>query len=121
MPHPAATRARSPSDRSRPSTGPVSGWICGAPCSPSAAARATRTPLGIATLAVRQTAGGSVRAAAWGPGATWALEQVPALCGAHDDATGFDASRHPLVEESHRRNGDLRLSRTDLVFDALAG
>jgi 3-methyladenine DNA glycosylase/8-oxoguanine DNA glycosylase len=45
---------------------------------------------------------------------------VPALCGANDDAAGFDASPHPLVHEAHRRNPDLRLSRTDLVFDALA-
>jgi len=82
--------------------------------------RASRTPQGVATLALRQTAGGSIRAAAWGPGAPWALEQVPALCGAHDDATGFDASAHPLVEEAHRRSPDLRLSRTDLVFEALA-
>ncbi|WP_439592786.1 DNA-3-methyladenine glycosylase family protein [Microbacterium sp.] len=82
--------------------------------------RTSRTPLGIATIALRQTAGGSVRAAAWGPGAGWALAQVPALCGSQDDPSGFDASRHPLVAEAHRRNADLRLSRTDLVFDALA-
>lgn len=81
--------------------------------------RVSRTPLGVATLAVRQRADGSVRAAAWGPGATWALDQLPALCGAHDDPEGFDASRHPSVAEWHRRHPDLRIGRTDLVFDAL--
>lgn len=83
--------------------------------------RASRTPEGIATLALRETGAGAVRAAAWGPGAAWALGQIPALCGAHDDLDGFDAARHPLVAEAHRRNPGLRLSRTDLVFDALAG
>ncbi|MFX5610799.1 hypothetical protein ABTD85_20470, partial [Acinetobacter baumannii] len=49
----------------------------------------------------------------------WALEQLPALCGALDDPDGFDASRHPSVAEWHRRHPDLRIGRTDLVFDAL--
>jgi 3-methyladenine DNA glycosylase/8-oxoguanine DNA glycosylase len=83
--------------------------------------RAARTPEGIATLALRETSPGTIRAAAWGEGAGWALAQVPALCGAHDDLAGFDAARHPLVAAAHRRNPGLRLSRTDLVFDALAG
>ena len=81
--------------------------------------RASRTPEGIATLALREA--GAVRAAAWGPGAAWALAQLPALCGAQDDLDGFDAGRHPLIADAHRRNPGLRLSRTDLVFDALAG
>ncbi|WP_295791275.1 DNA-3-methyladenine glycosylase [uncultured Microbacterium sp.] len=81
--------------------------------------RVSRTPLGVATLALRRSIDGTVRAAAWGPGAEWALAQVPALCGAHDDPEGFDASRHPSVAEWHRRHPDLRIGRTDLVFDAL--
>lgn len=83
--------------------------------------RASRTPDGVATLALRQSADGSVRGAAWGPGAPWALEQLPALCGSRDDPSTFDGSRHPLIAEAHRRNPGLRLGRTDLVFDALAG
>ncbi len=82
--------------------------------------RASRTPEGVATLALRETSPGVVRAAAWGPGSPWALAQVPALCGGLDDPCGFDATRHPLVAEVHRRNPGLRLGRTDLVFDALA-
>ncbi|TLF24979.1 DNA-3-methyladenine glycosylase 2 family protein, partial [Microbacterium sp. 5K110] len=81
--------------------------------------RVSRTPDGVATLALRRTADGTVRAAAWGPGADWALDQLPALCGASDDPDGFDASRHPSVAEWHRRHPDLRIGRTDLVFDAL--
>ncbi|KRB36493.1 DNA-3-methyladenine glycosylase family protein [Microbacterium sp. Root180] len=82
--------------------------------------RASRTPEGIATLAVRETHPGVVRAAAWGPGREWALGQLPALCGADDDATTFDAARHPLIAEAHRRNPGLRLGASGLVFDALA-
>ncbi|GAA3765423.1 DNA-3-methyladenine glycosylase [Microbacterium kribbense] len=83
--------------------------------------RASRTPSGVATLALREASPGVIRAAAWGDGREWALAQVPALCGAHDDLTGFDASRHPLIAHAHHRNPGLRLSRTELVFDALAG
>lgn len=81
--------------------------------------RAMRTPLGPATLALRMI-GGEVRATAWGPGSGPALELVPALCGAHDDAGDFDPSHHPLIADSARRHPGLRLTRTDEVFDALA-
>ena len=83
--------------------------------------RVSRTPTGVATLALRGSLDGTVHAAAWGPGAAWAIDQLPALCGAHDDLDGFDASRHPSVAEWHRRHPDLRIGRTDLVFDALVG
>jgi 3-methyladenine DNA glycosylase/8-oxoguanine DNA glycosylase len=82
--------------------------------------RASRTPEGIATVALRTLGRTAVRAAAWGPGAAWALAQLPGLCGADDDTDGFDPSRHPLVAAAHHRNPGLRLGRTDLVFDALA-
>ena len=81
---------------------------------------AMRTPHGPATLALRMS-GGEVHATAWGPGSGFALECVPALCGAHDDPAGFDAACHPLIAEAHRRHPGLRLTRTDEVFDALAG
>lgn len=83
--------------------------------------RACRTPDGVATLALSQRPDGTVRAAAWGPGREWALAQFPALCGATDDPSEFDASRHPVVARAARRHPGLRLGRTDLVFDALAG
>ncbi|EPD84803.1 MAG: 3-methyladenine DNA glycosylase [Microbacterium sp. 69-7] len=80
--------------------------------------RATRTPEGVATLALRIDRD-RVRAAAWGAGAAWTLEQLPRLCGADDDPAGFEPHRHPLISDTHHRHGDLRLGRTDLVFDAL--
>lgn len=82
--------------------------------------RASLTPEGVATLAIRQTASGVVRGAAWGPGAAWALDQLPALCGARDDPTGFEPGIHPLIANAHHRTPGLRLSRTDLAFEALA-
>ena len=82
--------------------------------------RVSRTPAGVSTLAIREVSRGVIRAAAWGPGAGVALERLPALCGADDDPTGFDGSRHPLVSEVHRRNPGLRIGRTGDVFDAFA-
>lgn len=79
-----------------------------------------RTAAGIATLALRGSSG-EVRAAAWGPGAEEALARVPALCGALDEPDGFDPSAHPLLAEAARRHPGARLTRTDAVFDALAG
>ncbi|MGC5170570.1 DNA-3-methyladenine glycosylase family protein [Micromonospora sp. DT81.3] len=82
--------------------------------------RASRTPDGIATVALREVSRGAIRIAAWGPGAEWALDQAPALCGARDDAASFDPGGNPLVRDAHHRNPGLRLGRTDIVFDTLA-
>ncbi|MDX2376077.1 DNA-3-methyladenine glycosylase 2 family protein [Microbacterium sp. LRZ72] len=82
--------------------------------------RASRTPAGLATLALREVAPSVIRGAAWGPGAEWAIDQLPELCGAADDPGSFDPGIHPLVREAHRRNPGLRLGRTGLVFDTLA-
>ena len=81
--------------------------------------RATRTPDGLATLALRQRADGSVQIAGWGPGREWAVAQVPALCGADDDPAGFEP-RIPLLADAHRRNPGMRIGATGLLFDALA-
>lgn len=82
--------------------------------------RASRTPDGVATLAMRGTVSGAIRAAAWGPGAAWAIAQLPALCGHRDDATGFDVGSHAMLADVQHRHPGLRLGRTDLVFDAVA-
>jgi 3-methyladenine DNA glycosylase/8-oxoguanine DNA glycosylase len=76
------------------------------------------TPAGSATLRVRETAG-AVEASAWGPGAEHAIAGVPDLLGARDDARGFDAARHPLVAELHRRFPGLRLTRAGRVMPFL--
>ncbi|MGW7521236.1 DNA-3-methyladenine glycosylase family protein [Streptomyces sp. NPDC054796] len=80
--------------------------------------RGTRTPQGPATLRLTQGSDGGVRAEAWGAGAEWALDGLPALLGAEDDPSAFTA-HHRLTQESHRRHPGLRLGRTGLVLESL--
>ena len=81
--------------------------------------RGLRTPEGTATLRLATlAAGGEVRATAWGSGAAWALDSVPAMLGAEDDPTGFSPV-HPVLAEAHRRRPHWRVCRTGLVMEAL--
>lgn len=81
--------------------------------------RAMRTPAGPATLAVPADApDGRVLARAWGSGAGWALDRVPAMLGDADDPTGFNPS-HPALSRAWRRYADVRVPATGLVFEAL--
>jgi 3-methyladenine DNA glycosylase/8-oxoguanine DNA glycosylase len=81
--------------------------------------RGVRTPEGAATLTVKaRPSDGDVLASAWGPGAAWMLDSVPAMLGADDDWTGFEP-RHPVLEEVRRRHPHARLGRTGLVTEAL--
>jgi 3-methyladenine DNA glycosylase/8-oxoguanine DNA glycosylase len=79
--------------------------------------RTCRTPSGPASLALR-VSGGEVHASAWGAGAEWMIDSVPALLGAGDDVTGF-APEHPLLRRVHAAHAGLRIPRTGLVLDTL--
>lgn len=79
--------------------------------------RATRTPDGPATVHVRVLVG-AVSARAWGAGAAYALEELPALLGLHDRPEDF-RPRHRLLARLHRRMPGLRLGRTGQVIEAL--
>jgi 3-methyladenine DNA glycosylase/8-oxoguanine DNA glycosylase len=82
--------------------------------------RGIRTPDGPATLRVSPRPGeGDVRAEAWGLGASWALDHVPAMLGADDDPAGFRADLHPLVAQAHRRRPHLRFGASHRVFESL--
>jgi 3-methyladenine DNA glycosylase/8-oxoguanine DNA glycosylase len=84
------------------------GWWLGLP-----------TPAGPSTLRLVQRADlGEVEAFAWGAGAQWALDQVPALLGADDDDSGFVA-HHPQVARAHRRYAAWHVPRSGLVLHAL--
>ncbi|WP_433328855.1 DNA-3-methyladenine glycosylase family protein [Spirillospora sp. CA-294931] len=80
--------------------------------------RASFTPDGPGTLWLRPGADGSVECRAWGPGARWLLDGVPALLGAEDELAGFEA-RHGVVAETALRHPGLRIGRTGRVFEAL--
>ena len=60
-----------------------------------------------------------VVAQAWGPGAAWLLEALPAALGCYDDISGFDPSGHPVLRAVARRHPGLRLGRTDRLIEAL--
>ncbi|WP_433519947.1 DNA-3-methyladenine glycosylase family protein [Nonomuraea sp. CA-143628] len=79
--------------------------------------RTSRTPDGPGTLRVSIRAG-SVCGQAWGPGAGWLLEALPALLGADDDASGFSV-RHAVLEDVARKHAGLRIGRTGRVMEAL--
>ena len=79
--------------------------------------RTWRTPLGPATIRLAAHAG-EVDAQAWGPGASWALDAVPALLGVDDDWTGLELPAG-VLRDTRRRLGGLRLSASGRVFEAL--
>ena len=84
--------------------------------------RGMRTPLGTATLLVearpRDGRHGEVHAEAWGDGADWALESLPALLGADDSWEGFVA-HHPVLAEVWRHHPHARLGRSGLLMESL--
>jgi 3-methyladenine DNA glycosylase/8-oxoguanine DNA glycosylase len=70
---------------------------------------------------VARPADGEVVATAWGPGADWALDGVPLLLGAADDATGFEPlPEHPVLVTARRAAPGWRVTRTRAVFEAVA-
>ncbi|MFT4166398.1 MAG: DNA-3-methyladenine glycosylase 2 family protein, partial [Microlunatus sp.] len=83
--------------------------------------RASLTPAGPVLLRVA-AAGTTVSARAWGAGAEWALDQLPMLLGAADDPSGFvPRPEHEALVQAHRRFGaELRIGRSERVFEALA-
>ena len=70
---------------------------------------------------VAASASGStrVRAWAWGPGAGWLLDALPAAVGLYDDDSGFDSAAHPLIRDSARSNPGFRLGRSGRLMEAL--
>lgn len=79
--------------------------------------RATRTPLGPATLAVTAL-GERIEAQAWGEGAEWSLEHLPALVGALDPAPRWPSLPEPL-RTLQKKVGGVRVPRTRALFESL--
>jgi 3-methyladenine DNA glycosylase/8-oxoguanine DNA glycosylase len=81
--------------------------------------RGIRTPDGTTTLRLQARPDeGTVHAAAWGAGASWVLDSVPAMLGGEDDVTGFTPT-HRVLADAHRRRPHWRVCRTGLVMEAL--
>jgi 3-methyladenine DNA glycosylase/8-oxoguanine DNA glycosylase len=80
--------------------------------------RAGTTPDGPATVRLRRRTDGTVVAQAWGPGAAWTLDGLPALLGVEDRPEDFVAV-HPLVADAARRLPGLRFGATRRVWDVL--
>lgn len=74
-------------------------------------------PAGRVTLHLEDE-GGTVRADAWGEGATWMLDRVPALLGASDDVSGF-VPHHDLVAAAWPRMSRWRVPASGLVAQSL--
>ena len=101
--------------------------------------RTSLTPDGPATLRVAEGSqcgrdtpardaaaqdGALIIAEAWGPGAAWVLDSLPAQIGVHDDVSSFaeavaTAGHHPIVREVALRHPGMRIGRTNRVFEAL--
>ena len=80
-----------------------------APAAGSGAAPARRTARRrCASRCARRTARSS--APAWGPGAAWVLDRLPALLGADDDPSGF-APTHPVLRDVWRSRPGWRVPR----------
>lgn len=78
--------------------------------------RASRTPDGPVTLHLR-VEDDRLHANAWGPGAEWALAQVPELVGQGD--TGQVRTDHPLIVDLQARLPGLRIGATRRVLEAI--
>jgi 3-methyladenine DNA glycosylase/8-oxoguanine DNA glycosylase len=84
----------------------------------SAIWRVSTTPDGAATMRLHRRGDGTVVAEAWGPGAQWSLDGLPALLGESDRPEEFVA-HHPLVADAARRMPGLRFGASGRVWDVL--
>lgn len=84
--------------------------------------RAVQTPDGSATMRIVRSGRSRdplFRIHTWGAGAEWARASVPDLLGARDDWSDLDLSGFPRLAEARRQLAGLRLTRTNLVSQAL--
>lgn len=79
--------------------------------------RSSLTPLGPATVRL-DLRGGTPVAEAWGPGAGWILEQVPAMLGDHDPGHRFEHGPAALLD-AQRRRPDLRIGASGTLYHDL--
>lgn len=81
-------------------------------------ALAFRMQEGPVTLLLEQKGPTTIEARAWGPGAARALDEVPAICGAHDDPDAF-VTDHEGMQRLARRYRKMRTPRVPWIFESL--
>jgi endonuclease III len=79
--------------------------------------RATLTPDGPGTLHL-DWRDGTLRPNAWGPGADWLIEGVPALVGQHDQPVRF-TDAHPAIIKAQRNVGEVRFGASRTLYHEL--
>jgi hypothetical protein len=79
--------------------------------------RATLTPHGAGTLRLRWQ-DGTFDAEAWGDGADWLLDSIPALTGRHDEPVEVRTG-HPAVLRAQHRHPGLRLGASGTLYHDL--
>ncbi len=79
----------------------------------------TTTPSGPASMAFRE-ASGQVKADSWGPGAAWAIEQLPMLLGANDTTAIEFRPQHRVVQELLDQFSSIRIGASGRWYEALA-
>ena len=87
--------------------------------------RTSLTPEGRGTIRVLSAGqhpaaatGTRVIAHAWGPGAAWLLDALPAALGLYDDISGFDPA-HLVLREITARHPGVRVGRSGRLMEAL--
>lgn len=80
--------------------------------------RATRTPLGPATVCYSELRD-EILVRAWGPGAEHAIASAPDVLGGRDCLDGWNPDAHALVYELDRRMRGLRMVATGAVLEAI--
>ena len=73
---------------------------------------------GAVSARIARTAADTVVCRAWGEGAEEFIDNLPALLGADDDASGF-RPEHPMIALARSRARHLRIGRTGRVLEAL--
>ncbi len=80
--------------------------------------RVTTTPDGPATTRLHRRGDGTAVMAAWGAGAPWSLDNLPALLGENDHPELFEP-HHRLVADAAGRMPGLRIGASGRVWDVL--
>ena len=81
--------------------------------------RATWTPADGPATVHAWWSHGRVDAEAWGPGASWLLDRIPAMTGAADPGYDCPPDAHPAISAAHRNHRSLRIGSSGALYHEL--